>query len=56
MRGRRRATLPLVAAAFVVLVAGLWASGQTGDWRLGAGGIGFAVGLLFFANEAEGGR
>ena len=56
-RARKRgAVASLVAAAFVVLVAGLWSSGQTGDWKLGASGIGLAVVVLWIANEVEASR
>ena len=53
LRRKRGAVVSLVGAAFVVLVAGLWSSGVTGDWKLGAGGVGLAVLVLFFANEME---
>ena len=53
LRRKRGAVASLVVASFVVLVAGLWSSGVTGDWKLGAAGIGLAVGVLFFANEME---
>ena len=51
---KRGVVVSLVAAAFLVLVAGLWAAGTTGDAGIGAAGVGLALGVLFFANEAEG--
>lgn len=51
---KRGLVVSLIAAAFLTLVTGLWASGVTGDVRLGAAGVGLALGVLFFANEAEG--
>ena len=54
-RARKRgAVVSLVGAALVLMVTGLWAAGETGDWKLAAAGIGLAVGVLWVANEAEG--
>ena len=50
---KRGAVASLVAAAFVVLVAGLWSSGVTGDRRLAAAGVGFSTLVLWFAGEME---
>ena len=56
-RARKRgAVASLVAAAFMVLIAGLWSSGQTGDWKLGVAGIGLAVVVLWVANGMEGSK
>lgn len=46
----------LVGAALLTLVVGLWSAGQTGDMKLGVAGVGLSLCVLFFANEAEGGR
>lgn len=51
---KRGVVVSLVAAAFLVLVAGLWSAGQTGDAGIGVAAVGLALGVLFFANEAEG--
>ena len=56
LRRKRGMVLSLVGAAPLVLVAGLWAAGTTGDAGIGVAGVGLALGVLFFANEAEGGK
>lgn len=54
MKRKRGVVVSLVAAALLVLVVGLWASGQTGDAKLGIVGAALAVCVLWFASDAEG--
>lgn len=50
---KRGVVVSLVAAALLVLLTGLWASGVTGDAKLAVGGVGLSLCVLWFANEAE---